>query len=350
MSSSFENFSFSLGSDNHSGICPEIMTYIQAANSNHALAYGNDTWTQQASTAFKEFFGEDVDVCFTLTGTGANLIGLGSLLSGYGAVICPDVSHIHVDECGAPERFLGAKLLTIKCSNGKLSPESMLPFLGYRDSEHHIQPEVISITHATELGTIYNRQELEALREFKVQHGLKLFVDGARLSNALIASEMSASEFLKVSGADVISFGGTKNGLMIGEALIFADKEASLQARFIRKQCAQLTSKMRFVSAQFLGYLNHDRWAKNARHANAMAALLANKVSALKGVELVYPVESNGVFVRLPEGVNQKLWNSGFFYHTWSATENIVRWMTSFDTREEDIEEFVKSLSTALGT
>lgn len=341
---------FSLGSDNHSGMSPEIFDYMKEANCSHAVAYGDDEWTRKAKQAVQEFFDAEVDVYFTLTGTGANLVGLGTLVSGYSGIFCTDVSHIHVDECAAPERFLSAKLITIPHQEGKLTPESMETYLSYKGCEHHVQPEVISITQATELGTLYQREELIRLREFKEQNGLFLYVDGARLSNALVSMNLSPAEFLALSGADVISFGGTKNGLMLGEALVFSNHDSSARAKFLRKQCSQLASKMRFLSAQFLGFLERGLWERNARHSNQMARVLAEGAAAIEGIKLAYPVESNAVFVHLPPQANERLWEMGYFYHLWSADDQVVRWMTSFDTSEENIAAFVRDLRSVMNS
>jgi threonine aldolase len=339
---------FSFGSDNHSGVSSQILEAIEEANVGQEIAYGEDPWTQKAVQAFQELFEAPVGVCFTMTGTGANLVGLGTLLKSFEAIICTDVSHIHVDECGAPEKFLSVKLLDIPHKNGKLTLLDLETFLEDLDCEHRVQPKVLSLTQATEIGTVYHPEELGRIREFKDRHGWFLYVDGARLSNALVSLKMTPAEFLQVSGADVISFGGTKNGLLMGEALIFSNQNAALQAKFLRKQCSQLASKMRYISAQLLSYLKEDLWKRNASLANSMALRLGELVSSIHGVEIVYPIESNAVFARVSMEANEAMWKRGHHYHVWSEREKIVRWMTSFDTAIDEVEVFAADLKEVL--
>jgi len=337
-------------SDNQSGVCPEILKAIIDANSDHAPAYGDDLWTKKAKQAFEQYFGEGIDVHFVFNGTAANVLSLASCARSFEAVLCTDIAHIHEDECGAPEGFSGSKLITIENENGKLTPKKLTSKIVGVGNQHHVQPKVISISQSTEVGTVYRKEELKALSQVAKDYGLYFHMDGARISNAAVALGLPFREFTRDIGLDVLSFGGTKCGLLGAEAVVFFNSQLSRDFLYRRKQGMQLASKMRFVSAQFEAFLNQDVWAKNARHANEMAQYLKDKVSHIPKVEIAYPVDANGVFAWLPKEVIPKL-QEKFPFYVWKngETKDLVRWMMSFDTTREDIELFsslIKELVT----
>lgn len=333
-------------SDNNSGIHPNILKAINEANEGHVTGYGGDRYTHEAIEIFKNHFGSETDVYFVFNGTGANILSIATLTHSFHSVICPATAHIMVDECGAPEKFSGCKLIPVDVPNGKLTPELIRPHLHGFDFEHHSQPKLISISQATELGTLYTVDEIKAISDLAHQHNMYVHLDGARIANAAVALDLPFKAFTKDAGVDVVSFGGTKNGMMMGEAVLFFNPELSKQAKYFRKQSAQLFSKMRFVSAQFLAYFENDLWKKNAAHSNRMAAILAEKVTAL-GIQITQKVEANGVFAILDNEIRDQLQKAYFFY-PWDENKHEVRWMTSFDTREEEIENFCKKLEMLL--
>ena len=265
-------------SDNYSGAHPLIIEAIQKANSGHASAYGTDEYTARAIKKFKEHFGKDVDVYFVYNGTGANVLGLKAVTESFNSIICAETAHLNVDECGAPERFTGCKLLTVPTNDGKISVEKLKRHVYGFGDQHHAQPKVMSITQPTELGTLYTLKEVEDLGDYAHENGMLLHVDGARLSNAAASFNKSLKAITFDLGVDVLSFGGTKNGMMFGEAVIFRNKELSKEFAFIRKQGMQLASKMRFISAQFEELLSNDLWLKNAQHSNRMARILFDEI------------------------------------------------------------------------
>jgi threonine aldolase len=330
-------------SDNNAGIHPEILNAIIEANSGHVVAYGDDPYTEKARSLFKKHFGEECEVFFVLTGTGANVLGLSAITEPYHAIVCTDTAHITVDECGAPEKYTGCKLINVSSSNGKLSPAQIEPFLHSVGFEHHVQPRVISISQSTELGTVYSLEEIKALSAFAHNHGMLLHMDGARLANAVVSLNCEFIDISNHAGVDVLSFGGTKNGMLFSEAVIFFKKELAENFKYIRKQGMQLASKMRFVSAQFIPYFEKEIWKTNASHANRMAKLLCEKISLIPGVKITQPVEANGVFAIIPEKTIKQLQEKYFFY-IWNNETNEIRLMTSFDTQEEDIINFSATL------
>ncbi len=338
---------YTFASDNTSGVHPQIMAAIIAANRGHAPAYGDDSYTERAIALFREFFGEDIEVFFVFGGTGANVLSLASLLQPFHAVICAETAHINVDECGAPERFGGCKLLALPTPEGKLTVEAIRPLLARRGDPHHVQPKAISISQTTELGTLYTAEEIRALAEFAHREGLFLHLDGARICNAAAALDLPFVEFTQNAGVDVLSFGGAKNGMMYGEAVIFFDAALAQKFPFIRKQGMQLASKMRYIAAQFLALLSNDLWLKNARHANEMACLLAEEVSQIPQIKLTQPVQANAVFAILPREIIPLLQQRYFFY-VWNQQTSEVRWMTAFDTTEEQVREFAAFLKNEL--
>ena len=337
-------------SDNYSGVHPEVLAAIAAAGGGHQIAYGEDAYTVRLQEVFAQHFGEGVEAFPVFNGTGANVTGLQSMLPRWGAVIAASTAHINVDEGGAPERVAGIKLLTVPTADGKLTPELVdREAWGWGD-EHRAQPLVVSITQSTELGTLYTPDEIRALADHAHERGMRLHLDGARIANAAAALDLPVRAFTRDAGVDVLSFGGTKNGAMLGEAIVVLDPAASEGLRYLRKLNMQLASKMRFVSAQLIALLEGDLWLRNARHANAMARRLRAEVEAgiaagsIRGVEFTQPTEVNGVFATLPEGVADALRES-FRFYDWDAATREVRWMCSFDTQPEDVDAFVAELS-----
>ena len=327
-------------SDNWSGIHPDVLAAIVAANVDHAPSYGADPTTDRAVRLFKDHFGDDAEVFIAFNGTGANVVGLQSLLRPFEAVICAETAHINVDECGAPERFLGSKLIAVTTPDGKLTPDLVQGAAGGVGDEHHVQPRVVSITQSTEVGTCYRIEEIAALADWAHQREMWLHLDGARLSNAAASLGADLGAFGAAAGVDVLSFGGTKNGAMGAEAVVSFRPQDQDSLRYIRKQSMQLASKMRFVSAQFNALLSDDLWRTNALHANLMATRLAEGIAGIAGVTLAYPVEANGVFATLPSDVSEAL-QQHFPFYVWDEATGVVRWMASFDTSAEDVDALV---------
>jgi threonine aldolase len=336
-------------SDNNAGVHPAILAAMVRANSGHTRGYGDDDYTREAEAAVKAHFGESCHPFFVFNGTGGNVIGLQTLLRSYEAVICSENSHIHVDECGAPERFTGCKLLTVPTPDGKLTPELVERHMHGFGDVHHVQPKVISITQATEVGTVYTVPEIRALADYAHGHGCYLYMDGARFANAAASLGASLREISVDAGIDVLTFGGTKNGLMFGEALLVFHEELAKSAPYLRKQAMQLASKMRFLSTQFTAILENDLWLQSARHANGMAKLLGDQVRQIPGVTVTQDVQANAVFAVLPAEAIQTL-QSEFSFYTWDEARNEVRWVCSFDTTEDDIAEFVSAIRHALAS
>ena len=326
-------------SDNASGVHPDVLAALSKANRGHATAYGHDAWTERSIAVFRKHFGSQAEVLLALTGTGANVIGLQSVLRSHEAVICADCAHMHRDECGAPEKFTGSKLLPAPTAGGKLSPDAIRPLLTDTSMVHRVQPRVVSVSQCTEWGTVYSVSELRGLAEFCHENGLLLHMDGARLCNAAAALGVSLQEASRDCGVDILSFGGTKNGLMGAEAVVFFEPQHAEAAAFARKQAMQLCSKMRFVAAQFEALLAGDLWQRNASHANAMAARLAAAIEDIDGVELVMPVETNAVFAKMAPALVSQL-QASVVFAVWDSTQSIVRWMTSFDTTTDEIDRF----------
>jgi threonine aldolase len=330
-------------SDNNAGIHPEVLGALAAANEGHVRSYGHDAYTERAEAVFRQHFGEEARVWFVFNGTAANVLGLQAVTQPFHAVICADGAHIQVDECGAPERFTGCKLLTIPAPDGKLREADILRQLSGVGDEHRVQPRVVSITQATELGTVYTPEEVSGLAEAAHRHGLLLHMDGARIANAAVSLGVPFRRFTAEAGVDVLSFGGTKNGLLAAEAVVFPNGIASSEMPFIRKQGMQLASKMRFLAVQFITLLGTDLWRRNAEHANRMARLLAQRVAEVPGITLTQPVEANGVFARVPPAHIPALQERASFY-VWNAETAEVRWMTAWDTTVEDVERFAAAI------
>jgi threonine aldolase len=334
-------------SDNNAGIHPVILEAIARANVGHALAYGGDPWTERAVARFREHLGSHVDVHFVFNGTGANVLGLSALLKPYHAILCSESAHINVDECGAPEKATGCKLVDIPTPDGKLTPALVEPRIRGLGDQHHVQPRVISISQSTEMGTVYTPEEIRALADLAHRHGLYLHMDGARISNAAAALGVPLRAITTDAGVDVLSFGGTKIGLMMGEAVVVFEPKLAPDFRFLRKQGMQLASKMRFVAAQFDALLRDDLWRRSAEHANRMARLLAAEAARVPGVALARPVEANAVFPILPARAAEALLQDWLFY-PWDPARGEYRWVCSFDTTEGDVKAFVSALREAM--
>jgi len=340
-------YPISFGSDNHSGVHPLVMDALIKANSGYCPAYGDDPLTQDVLTQIKELFGNGCDAWLVMTGTGANILSLQSLIKPYHAVVCAATAHINVDECGAVQKNTQARLIPIATPDGKLTPELIAPkLLGDRD-QHHSIPHVVSISQSTEYGTLYSLAEIKALADFAHAHKMLLHIDGARLSNAAAALNCSFPAMTKDCGADIVSLGGTKNGMLFGEAIISFVPELTHDMRFYRKQANQLFSKMRFIAAQFQAYLTDELWRSNSLHANQMAALLATKLNGLPGVQITQNVAVNSLFVILPAHLLAPLQDKYHFY-TWDETRNEVRLMCSFNTTEAHLDEFVADIRSML--
>ena len=334
----------SFASDNNAGVHPEIIKAIAAANQGHVVGYGDDHYTAAAVRQFKHHFGDDIEVFFVFNGTAANCLGLKALTNSYHAVICSEAAHIYVDECGAPEKFTGCKLIPIPTKDGKMTVSAVRAAYHGIGVEHHVQPRVISITQATEVGTVYKPGEIRQLAQFAHNNGLFIHADGARIANAAAALGLGLRQATRDLGIDVLSFGATKNGAMGAEAVIFFNPVHAADFKFYRKQGMQLSSKMRFVSAQFAALFKDDLWLRNARHANRMAQLLKREVSKIPQLKIIYTVEANGVFVQIPRSAIAKLQKRYFFY-VWDEERSIVRWMCSWDTTEADVKQFVEFVS-----
>ena len=334
-------------SDNYSGVHPEVLAALAAANGGHQVSYGQDDYTARLQLLMEKHFGEGIEVFPVFNGTGANVLSLQSLLPRWGAVICAATAHINMDENGAPERVGGIKLLAVPTADGKLTPEIIdREAWGWGD-EHRAQPLAVSITQTTEMGTCYTPEEVRAIADHVHAKGMKLHMDGARLANAAAHLQVPLRAFTRDAGVDILTFGGTKNGLLFGEVVVALNPAASSGLIYLRKMNMQLASKMRFLSAQFIALLDGDLWLRSAGHANAMAARLRAGVEGIDGVEPTQKTESNGVFAVLPAGVADRLRKS-FRFYDWNAATREVRWMCSFDTSEEDVDSFIAAIKREL--
>ncbi|HET9030397.1 MAG TPA: low specificity L-threonine aldolase [Candidatus Aquilonibacter sp.] len=337
----------SFASDNNAPIAPEILDAIVRANDGDAVGYGHDAWTQRAVAAFRRHFGDDTGVYFMFNGTGANVAALSCLVKPWEAVLAPATAHLQTDECGAFERFTGSKVIPIPTADGKLRPADLEPYLHAGHDEHFAQPRVVTVSQTTEYGNLYEPDELRALCDFVHERGLLLHVDGARISNAAAALGSTPRAITKDLGVDVLTFGGTKNGLMLGEAACFFKPELAERAMpFARKQAMQLASKMRYVAAQFEALLAQDRWLQYAAHANAMAQRLLAGVRDIPGVEITRPVRANAIFAKMDRQAIKRA-QERFFFYTFDESLPEVRWMTHWATREQDIDAFVAALGEA---
>jgi threonine aldolase len=337
----------SFASDNYAGVHPDVLTAITLANSGHVTSYGADPMTADAVAAFRRHLGEHAAVALVFNGTGANVVGLTLMLRPWEHVVCARTSHINVDECGAPEHLLGVKLADLDTPDGKLTPELIRSVHTGIGDEHHTQPRVVSITQSTELGTVYTPDELRALADTAHRLDMFLHMDGARICNAAASLGVSLRETTTDCGVDVLSFGGTKNGLLGGEAVVVLRPELATALPFARKQSMQLASKMRFAAAQFVAMLSGDLWLRNATHANAMAARLHDAVRDLPGLTVTRPRQANAVFATLPEAAIPLLQKASSFYE-WDQASHEVRWMCSWDTTERDVDSFAAAVREVL--
>lgn len=329
----------SFASDNAAGVSPEVMEALAAANSGPALAYGSDIWTEKAEAALRDLFDAPVESLMCWGGTGANVVGIASVIQSWQAVIAAETSHIFVDECGALSRLTGAGIIPVPPVDGKLAPESIDPYLSWLGVEHHSQPKVVSITQATEMGTVYSADEIGALCDHAHRNGMLVHLDGARIANAVVATGTDLRAMIRDTGVDLMTFGLTKDGAMYGETIVFVDPTLAERAKFVRKQAAQLASKNRFIAAQLLALLEDDLWLRNAEVANDRAVDLANAVSGIDGVSLWSEPVVNSVFASVPAEAVKPLQDWSFFWE-WDPAASMVRWMTSFATTKEDVDAF----------
>src|SRR5271157_3028475 len=337
----------SFASDNNAVVHPEVLEAIRSANQGHVVGYGDDPHTESAVGKFREQFGADVAVFFVFNGTAANVLSLQALTRPFHAVLCPELSHIYTDECGAPEKLTGCKLVPLAAPDGKLTVETVAHAYHGIGDQHHVQPRVISITQSTEMATVYRPEEVQSLARFAHEHGMFLHMDGARIANAAASLGQTLRQATRDLGVDVLSFGGTKNGIMGGEAVIFFQPGLGHDFLYLRKQGMQLASKMRFIAAQFEALLTDDLWRRSAEHANRMARLLEKELSRIPEIRIVWKVEANGVFAQIPRHSIEKI-KQHYFFYMWIEEESIVRWMCSFDTTEDDIRKFADVVAAAV--
>lgn len=328
-------------SDNHAGIHPDILSAITKVNNGHVKAYGDDPYTEEAVKLFKNILGEDIDVFFVFNGTGANVTALSCIINSFNSVICSDFSHINVDECGAPEKFTGCKLITIPTTDGKITAEEIEKYLLRKGDQHASQPKVISITQSTEYGTVYTVEEIKKITDFAHKNNLYVHVDGARIANAVVSLNTDLKKMLVETKVDILSFGGTKNGLMIGEAVVFFNKQLAENFKYVRKQSMQLASKMRFISAQFIALLTDGLWLKNAEHSNNMAKLLYENLKDIPQIKITQQPQANSVFAIIPKQYIEDIQKHYYFY-VWNEITSEVRLMCAFDTTKEDVLNFSK--------
>jgi threonine aldolase len=335
------------GSDNNAGMHPDILSEIIAANNGHVIGYGSDIYTEKANAVFKEHFGNSTEIFFVFTGTAANVLSITGVTRSWNSVITASTAHLEQDECGAPEKIAGCKVLTVETIDGKITVEQIEKHMHGINFEHHSQPKMISITQATEMGTVYTVNEIKKIADFAHSKGMLLHMDGARIANAAVSLGLPFREFTTDAGVDILSFGGTKNGMMFGEAICFLKPGLSADFKYIRKQGMQLASKMRFISAQYIGYFRNDLWKRCATKSNAMARLLGDKLKQISGVTVTQEVQSNGIFVIMPADIAEKM-RSNYFFYPWDEKRSEWRLMCSWDTEEEDIEGFVRLLKKEL--
>ncbi len=337
----------SFASDNYSGVHPEIMAALNAANQGHMPSYGADSYTKRAVGLFKSLFGENTEVFLVYNGTGANVLGLKAATQSFNAIICSELAHINVDESTAPQVFTGCRILTIPQYNGKIRPADVEEKLIRFGDQHHAQPRIISISQSTEYGTVYTIEEISELANLAHRHNMLLHMDGSRISNAAVSINRDFREITFDAGVDILSFGGTKNGMMFGEAVLFRDKDKAGYAGYLRKQGMQLHSKMRFIAAQFCALFEGDLWRRSATHSNRMATRLSVALGAIPGITITQPVEANGVFAIFPPHIVSKM-QEHFFFYVWNDKLSEVRLMCSFDTTEQEVDLFAAKVAELL--
>jgi threonine aldolase len=334
-------------SDNNAGVHPDIIKEINSVNTGHVTGYGSDIYTEQAINIFKEQLGINTETFFVFTGTAANVLSLTAVTRSWNSIITASTAHLEQDECGAPEKFTGSKVLTVDTPDGKIKTDLIEKHMHGIDFEHHSQPKVISVTQSTEMGTVYTVSEIKAIADFAHSKGMLLHMDGARIANAAVSLDLPFKSFTTDAGVDVVSFGGTKNGMMFGEAICFLKPGLSKDFKYMRKQGMQLASKMRFISAQYIAYFRNDLWKKSALHSNAMARIMADRLYLIPEVKVTQSVQSNGIFVIMPANVAERM-RKHYFFYPWNEKTSEYRLMTSWDTTVEDIEGFVKLLKKEL--
>ncbi|HSY19713.1 MAG TPA: low specificity L-threonine aldolase [Candidatus Acidoferrales bacterium] len=338
-------------SDNASGICPEAWAAMAEANIGHEIAYGNDTWTQRAADRLREIFETDCEVFFVFNGTSANSLALAHLSQSYQGILCHEVAHIETSECGAPEFFSGgSKIMLLKGAGGKIDPTDIARAMRRRTDVHYPKPRALSLTQATETGTVYSVAEVRTLTEEAKKFGLRVLMDGARFANAVVSLGVSPADITWRAGVDVLSFGGTKNGIAVGEAVVFFNRELAHDFDYRCKQGGQLASKMRFISAPWVGMLKDGAWLRHATHSNAMAQRLEAGLRGIAGVEIAFPVQSNAVLAKISKPAEEQLRQRGWRFSTGGITPGDSRFMCSWDTTTEDIEALVGDLREAVRT
>ena len=337
-----------LASDNWSGVHPEVLAALAAVNAGHVPSYGHDEFTAGAIAKLRLQFGENAQIFFVFSGTGANVLSLQTLALPFNAVICADTAHIFTSECGAAEKHVGCKLLSVPTTDGKIDRDGIARYLNSFGNDHSAQPSAVSITQATEYGTVYSRSEIELISTFAHEHGLRLHMDGARLANAAASLGVSLADITANVGVDVLSFGGTKNGMIAGEAVVFFDPELARNFPYRRMQGTQLSSKMRFIAAQFDALFTDDLWLRSARHSNRMATKLGDGLASMRGCELTQKVQANEVFATLPREHIAALQDEVSF-QVWDEEISEARFVASFDTTEEDINSFLRAAERVLG-
>lgn len=335
------------GSDNHSGVHPDILNALRNVNDGYVVAYGLDDYTKQAIEQLKEIFGKQTDIFFVYNGTATNILGLRTVTDSFHSIFCAESAHLTVHECCGPENYIGCKLVTIPTSDGKLTVDVIEPYIIGVGDPHMAQPHVVSLTQATERGTVYRPKEIQKLADFAHNHNMLLHMDGARLCNAAAFLNVGLNDICGRVGVDVLSFGGTKNGMMYGEAVVFFDKGLSKNFEFIRKQGMQLNSKMRYISAQFSAFLANNLWLQNASHANEMAQLLARQLQDIPGVQITQKVEANMVYAVIPNHCITRL-QKQYYFHRFNERTCEVRLMCSFTTQPEDVQSFAQAIRKAI--
>jgi threonine aldolase len=337
-------------SDNYAGICPEAWEAMAEANQGHARSYGDDRWTDQASDLLREVFQCPCEVFFVFNGTAANSLALSSLCQSYHSLLSHETAHVETDECGAPEFFSnGTKVLLLGGPNGKIDPAGIEPMVQRRTDIHYPKPRVLSVTQATELGTVYTSAELGELGRIAHRLGLKMHMDGARFANAVVSLGAAPKEITWQAGLDVLCLGGTKNGMAVGEAVVFFNLDLAFEFDYRCKQAGQLASKMRFLAAPWVGLLRNGAWLRHAQHANAMAERLEQSLRAIQEVHIMFPRQANSVFVQMPAALAEALRQRGWWFYTFIG-QGGCRLMCSWDTQESDVDDFVADLKTCLTT
>jgi threonine aldolase len=332
-------------SDNYAGICPEAFAAMQEANLGHEVSYGDDSWTERACKLMRDVFETNCETFFVFNGTSANALSLAAICQSYNSILCHALAHVEVAECGAPEFFAnGSKVLLLNGANGKIDPKSIERTVNKRTDVHYPKPHALSVTQATEVGTVYTLDELHSLTDMARRLGLKVHMDGARFANAVVSLGIKPRAITWEAGVDVLSFGATKNGLAVGEAVVFFNSELAREFEYRRKQSGQLASKMRFLSAPWVGMLQEDAWLRHARHANAMAKRLETAVRPLPQIQIAYPVQTNSVFAHIPDNVVQGMYRRGWKFYTHVGAADEARLMCSWDTTAEDVDEFAADL------